>query len=187
MRFTSLGTWNVTVVESDTECTQSAHGVLGNVLNGIEIGTLLRKSGGDLVDQDCTCKTTVVSNLLSTVRVNSPSTNDGSLLSGNGNVISNEQHADISWPPGSSVLLSSKAKVKGISSVIHDNDQSSLLLGDQLDTSSNLGDIGRSEDVSADSSIQESGANEAGVRRLVARSTSGEKGDSIAVGFAVDD
>jgi hypothetical protein len=155
MRFTSLGTWDVTVVETDTQCTESADDVLGNVLYGVDIGALLGESGSDLIDQDSTGKTTEMSSLPLIALADLPSTDNSSLFSGNGNIVTDQQNSNISGSTGSPVLLGSETEVKRISGVVHDNDQGSLFPSDKLDTSSDLSNIGGSKDISANSGVQE--------------------------------
>lgn len=55
--FTGFGTWDVTVIKADTEGTESADCVLGDVLDRVKVGALLGQSSGQLVDQDCTRQT----------------------------------------------------------------------------------------------------------------------------------
>lgn len=102
-----------------------------------------------------------------TLQVYSPSADDGTLLSAHGDIVSDQQHPHISRSSACSVLLGGQTEMKRVSRVVHDNNQRPLLLGDKLDTASNLSDIGGGKDISADCSVEKTFTDESRMRGLM--------------------
>jgi hypothetical protein len=83
------------------------------------------------------------------------------------NIVANHDDPDVPLAAGTE-LLGRQTKVKSVARVVHDDDQTPLRPGDQIDTTSDLCDVRRREDIAADGGIEQTRTDKASMGGLVA-------------------
>ena len=136
-------------------------------VTAVEVGAFLGQRAGDLVDEEGAGEAA------------------GLRQVGLGDVVVDDDHRDLEAEGARA--LGGEAEVQPVAGVVLDDEQAPGRAGDGEDAGEHRVDRGRGEDVAADRGGQHAGADEAGVRRLVAGAAAGDQRDAGAVPVGADD